>query len=564
MPLLVDLQPAGRFLMEDFHRAGGLLAVLREVRDLLDPAALTVTGRPLVDYLDDAPIWDPEVIRGRARAAAAARRDRRAVRQSRARRRGDQAGRRVAGAAAATAAGRWSSTRIEDMHARIDDPDLDVDADSVLVLRGCGPKGYPGMPEVANMPLPTKLLQQGVRDMVRVCDGRMSGTAYGTVVLHVAPEAAAGGPLGLVRTGDDIVLDVPNRGLDIDVPAAELAARRPNAATIAGFASPAAAGSGCMSTTSCRPTPGPTWTSWSAPAATRCPVNRTESRVSHVEPGPRPTMESHVSDAHRRARCRKSPSSGSTTRPTSTSPMSCDDFNEAFFGGAAGGLAALRTLVDERVAAGAVSQLRRRADRRADRPAAPDPVHRPELLRPRRGIRQAVPDEPILFTKSPNTLVGPERRRADSPGLHQAGLGGGARHRHRPAGQLPGQRGEAAAASIAGYVLVNDVSERAFQMERGGQWAKGKSAETFNPAGPVAGHPRRDRRRPRPGHVAGRQRGAAADRVDVEDDLRPALHRALPEPVHGAGARRPDQHRHPARGRAGHEAADLAAAGRRR
>ena len=113
---------------------------------------------------------------------------------------------------------------IEDFHARIDDPDLDVDADSVLVLRGCGPKGYPGMPEVSNMPLPTKLLEQGVRDMVRVCDGRMSGTAYGTVVLHVAPEAAAGGPLALVRTGDSIVLDVEARRIDVDVPADELAA----------------------------------------------------------------------------------------------------------------------------------------------------------------------------------------------------------------------------------------------------------------------------------------------------------------------------------------------------
>jgi dihydroxy-acid dehydratase len=127
---------------------------------------------------------------------------------------------------------------IEDMHARIDDPALDVDADSVLVLRGCGPKGYPGMPEVANMPLPTKLLQQGVRDMVRICDGRMSGTAYGTVVLHVSPEAAAGGPLALVRTGDTVILDVAARRLDLDVSAEELATRSPDAATVGAFASP--------------------------------------------------------------------------------------------------------------------------------------------------------------------------------------------------------------------------------------------------------------------------------------------------------------------------------------
>jgi dihydroxy-acid dehydratase len=124
------------------------------------------------------------------------------------------------------------------MHARIDDPDLDVDADSVLVLRGCGPKGYPGMPEVANMPLPRKLLEQGVRDMVRVCDGRMSGTAYGTVVLHVVPEAAAGGPLALVQNGDYISLDVPNRMITLEVPEDELAMRTPNAATTDGFADP--------------------------------------------------------------------------------------------------------------------------------------------------------------------------------------------------------------------------------------------------------------------------------------------------------------------------------------
>jgi dihydroxy-acid dehydratase len=208
VPLLVDLQPAGRFLMEDLFRAGGLHAVLRQVIDLLDPTALTVTGRPLVDCLGDAEIWDGEVIRVREEPLK------------------PHAGIAVLygnlapdGAVIKPAAASEHLLRhrgralvfdsVEDMHDRIDDPDLDVDADSVLILRGCGPKGYPGMPEVANLPLPRKLLEQGVRDMVRICDGRMSGTAYGTVVLHVSPEAAAGGPLALVRTGDLIVLDVP-------------------------------------------------------------------------------------------------------------------------------------------------------------------------------------------------------------------------------------------------------------------------------------------------------------------------------------------------------------------
>jgi dihydroxy-acid dehydratase len=238
VPLLVDLQPAGRGLMEDFHRAGGLLAVLREVRDLLDPAALTVTGRPLADYLDDARIWDEAVIRPRADPLQA------------------DAGIAVlrgslapAGAVIKPAAASPELLRhrgravvfdsIEDFRRRIDDPGLDVDADSVLVLRGCGPRGYPGMPEVANLPLPPKLLARGVRDMVRVCDGRMSGTAYGTVVLHVAPEAAAGGPLGLLRTGDVIVLDVAARRLDVEVAPDELRRREPPAAAVAGYAAPA-------------------------------------------------------------------------------------------------------------------------------------------------------------------------------------------------------------------------------------------------------------------------------------------------------------------------------------
>ena len=237
VPLLVDLQPSGRFLMEDFHRAGGLLAVLREVQDLLDPTALTVTGRPLVEYLADAQIWDHEVIRPRSDPVQ------------------PHAGIAVlygslapTGAVIKPAAASEHLLRhrgravvfdsIEDFHARIDDPELEVDANSVLVLRGCGPKGYPGMPEVANMPLPKKLLEQGVRDMVRICDGRMSGTAYGTVVLHVSPEAAAGGPLGLVRDGDYVILDVPARRLEIDAAEAELAGRSPSAAATRAFASP--------------------------------------------------------------------------------------------------------------------------------------------------------------------------------------------------------------------------------------------------------------------------------------------------------------------------------------
>ncbi|MEU0199884.1 MULTISPECIES: IlvD/Edd family dehydratase [unclassified Streptomyces] len=237
VPVLVDLLPAGRFLMEDFHRAGGLLAVLREVRDLLDPAALTVTGRPLVTYLDEAPIWDGDVIRTRAEPLVAEG----GIAVLRGNLAPDGAVIKPAAASPHLLRHRGRAVvfdSIEDFHARIDDPDLDVDADSVLVLRGCGPKGYPGMPEVSNMPLPKKLLEQGVRDMVRVCDGRMSGTAYGTVVLHVAPEAAAGGPLAVVRTGDVISLDVEARRIDVDVPADELARRTPNKATVAGFAHP--------------------------------------------------------------------------------------------------------------------------------------------------------------------------------------------------------------------------------------------------------------------------------------------------------------------------------------
>jgi dihydroxy-acid dehydratase len=237
VPLLANLQPAGTHLMEDFFRAGGLLALLKELKDLMDPKAITVTGKPLVDYLDDAEIFDETVISKRNKPLQ------------------DSAGIAVLkgnlaplGAVIKPAAASKELLKhkgkalvfdsIEDFHARIDDPNLDVDKDSVLVLRGCGPKGYPGMPEVANMPMPQKLLSQGVRDMVRICDGRMSGTAYGTVILHVAPEAAAFGPLALIQTGDVISLDVEKRTLNVELTDEELKNRKPSQKMIDALAKP--------------------------------------------------------------------------------------------------------------------------------------------------------------------------------------------------------------------------------------------------------------------------------------------------------------------------------------
>ena len=237
VPLLANLQPAGTHLMEDFFRAGGLLALLKELKDLMDPKAITVTGKPLVDYLDDAEIFDETVISKRSNPLK------------------DSAGIAVLkgnlaplGAVIKPAAASKELLKhkgkalvfdsIEDFHARIDDPNLDVDKDSVLVLRGCGPKGYPGMPEVANMPMPQKLLSQGVRDMVRICDGRMSGTAYGTVILHVAPEAAAFGPLALIQTGDVISLDVEKRTLNVELTDEELKSRKPSQKMIDALAKP--------------------------------------------------------------------------------------------------------------------------------------------------------------------------------------------------------------------------------------------------------------------------------------------------------------------------------------
>jgi dihydroxy-acid dehydratase len=225
VPLLVDLMPAGRFLMEDFSAAGGVPAVMRELGDLIDESAETVSGMTIGEQVAPAERYGNQVIRP---ASSPVRAD-----SGIAVLRGNLApeGAVIKPAAASPEllchTGRAVVfTSIEDLHARIDDPALDVDEGSVLVLQGCGPRGYPGMPEVGNMPLPVKLLRRGVTDMVRISDARMSGTAFGTVVLHVSPESAAGGPLALVRDGDPITLDVPGRRLVLEVADDELARRR--------------------------------------------------------------------------------------------------------------------------------------------------------------------------------------------------------------------------------------------------------------------------------------------------------------------------------------------------
>jgi dihydroxy-acid dehydratase len=222
---LVNLQPSGQYLMEDFYYAGGLPAVLREITPLLHADALTVNGRTLVDNVADAPCYNREVIYSfeqpfKPAAGIAVLRGNLAP---------DGAVIKPSAASPQLMRHRGRAVvfkDIEDFHARIDDESLDIDEHCVMVLQNCGPRGYPGMAEVGNMPLPPKVLRKGITDMVRVSDARMSGTAYGTAVLHVSPEAAAGGPLALVRDGDFIELDVAARRLHLDVSDAELAQRR--------------------------------------------------------------------------------------------------------------------------------------------------------------------------------------------------------------------------------------------------------------------------------------------------------------------------------------------------
>ncbi|GJD66968.1 IlvD/Edd family dehydratase [Methylobacterium frigidaeris] len=224
---LVDLMPSGRFLMEDFYYAGGLPVVLRELSDrgLLHKDAPTVNGRPIGENVQSAACYNREVITPfeapfKAEAGIAILT-------------GNLAPNGAVIKPSAASPELMNHTgravvfeSVEAMHHAVNDEDLDIDASCVMVLKHCGPKGYPGMAEVGNMPIPQKLLRQGVRDMVRISDARMSGTAYGTVVLHVAPEATAGGPLAFVQNGDLITLDVAARSLHLHVDEAELARRR--------------------------------------------------------------------------------------------------------------------------------------------------------------------------------------------------------------------------------------------------------------------------------------------------------------------------------------------------
>lgn len=225
VPTIVNLMPSGTFLMEDFCYAGGVPAVMKELSHLLEVEALTVTGRIIRENIERAENFNEEVIRRPDRALA----QNGGIAVLRGNIAPDGAVIKPSAAAASLMRHRGKAvvfSSIEDYKARIDDPALDVDETSVLVLQNCGPRGYPGMAEVGNMALPQKLLRRGIRDMVRISDARMSGTAFGTVVLHAAPEAAAGGPIGLVRTGDEIEIDVEARRLHLCVGDEELAKRR--------------------------------------------------------------------------------------------------------------------------------------------------------------------------------------------------------------------------------------------------------------------------------------------------------------------------------------------------
>jgi L-arabonate dehydrase len=227
LPCLVNLQPSGKYLMEDYFYAGGLPAVLRELGEAgaLHRDALTVNGKTIWENVNEAPCWNRDVIHEFSSPFKTSA----GITVLRGNLSPDGAVIKLSAASPHLLQHRGRAVvfeTIEDYHERINDDALDIDESCIMVLKNCGPRGYPGMAEVGNMALPPKLLRQGVTDMVRISDARMSGTAYGTVVLHVSPEAAAGGTLALVQSGDMITLDVAGRSLRLEVDESTLAARR--------------------------------------------------------------------------------------------------------------------------------------------------------------------------------------------------------------------------------------------------------------------------------------------------------------------------------------------------
>ncbi len=225
MPCVVNLMPSGQFLMEDFYYAGGLPVVIREIGEWLHKDALTVNGRTIWENSSNAVNYNEKVITPVARPF----KPHGGIAVLRGNLAPDGAVLKPSAATPELMQHRGRAVvfeNVDDLHRRIDDPALDVDPGDILVLKNCGPKGYPGFPEVGNFALPAKILKQGISDMIRISDARMSGTAYGTVVLHTAPEAAAGGPLALVRNGDVIELDVSLRRLHLHVADDELVRRR--------------------------------------------------------------------------------------------------------------------------------------------------------------------------------------------------------------------------------------------------------------------------------------------------------------------------------------------------
>lgn len=225
VPLLVNLLPSGKYLMEDFYYAGGLPVVINELKELLHLDVITANGKSMGENIAEAECFNRDVIATVSKPVQEAA----GIVVLRGNLAENGAIIKPSAATQSLMVHKGKAVvfeNIKDFHARVDDPKLEIDKDSVMVLKNVGPKGYPGMAEVGNMPLPKKILQQGITDMVRISDGRMSGTAFGTVVLHVSPEAAIGGTLALVENGDTIELDVPNRKLLLQVDDLELEKRR--------------------------------------------------------------------------------------------------------------------------------------------------------------------------------------------------------------------------------------------------------------------------------------------------------------------------------------------------